>query len=97
MERDNIPGVLFRSRFPEASPCVCLFPLHRRPEGGGNYLVACQRGAIIAPCTGRMSAVNMDAGAACAAVGDGTGAWMNLAGVCVSLNHLGALCSICEN
>lgn len=49
-------------------PCIVYFSLHRRPEGGGNYLVARQRAAVIALCIVRMAAVNMDVGA-CAAVG----------------------------
>lgn len=39
----------------------CLFFPSRGPEGGGNYLVACLRAAIIAVCIIRMVAVNMDA------------------------------------
>lgn len=63
----KISGRLCRS-YSQSHSCIVYFSLHRRPEGGGNYLVAHQRAAIIALCIGRMAAVNMDAGA-CAAVG----------------------------
>lgn len=63
----KISGRLCRS-YSQRHSCIVYFSLHRSPEGGGNYLVAHQRAAIIALCIGRMAAVNMDAGA-CAAVG----------------------------
>lgn len=61
MEWDNVCGLLCRPSSPR-QPCIVYFSVHRGPEGGGNYLVARQRAAIIAPCTARMAAVNMDAG-----------------------------------
>lgn len=64
-------------------PCIVYFSLHGRPGGGGNYLVACQRAAVIAVCVSRMAAVNM-AARACVAVG---GQVLMLI-KCVSLNHL---------
>lgn len=84
MEWDTVSGLLCRSL---RHPCIVYFSLHRRPEGGGNYLVARQRAAVIALCIARMAAVNMDVGA-CAAVGGQVLMlikWEGVCSVCVCL------------
>lgn len=71
-----------QAELPEAS-VHCLFFPPRAPEGAGNYLVACQRAAVIAVCVIRMAAVNMDARASAA-----VGGQVLVLIKCVSLNHL---------
>lgn len=85
MEWDNSSALLCRWSS-QKDPCIVYFSPLRRPEGGGNYLVAHQHASIIAPRIVRMAAVNIDAGV-CAAVG---GQVLMLI-KCVSLNHLCAL------
>lgn len=71
-----------QTELPEA-PVHCLFFPPRAPEGAGNYLVACQRAAVIAVCVIRMAAVNTDARASVA-----VGGQVLVLIKCVSRNHL---------